>query len=158
MTQEQIRDFTLRISQANPTRLVLIVMDLIDDQLEEAEKAFDRDDINQYICECKKAERYVGELIHWCNYQDKVGAIIGNHFVQIHKLLIDSRINSNCDKLPEIKERLAKLRPIYEKLEKEDKEPALMGNAQKVYAGLTYGKNSLNETSVDPGRNRGYTI
>ena len=34
---------------------------------------------------------------------------------------------------------------------------AVMGNAQEVYAGLTYGKGTLNESTISQS-NRGFTV
>ena len=38
----------------------------------------------------------------------------------------------------------------FEGVAKEDNSPPLMENTQQLYAGLTYGKGSLNETYIDP--------
>jgi flagellar protein FliS len=47
------------------------------------------------------------------------------------------------------------LHDAYAELEKEDTSDKLMGNTQKVYAGLTYGKYSLNEDVTAVSYNRG---
>ena len=44
----------------------------------------------------------------------------------------------------------------YKELEKKDFSEPIMGNTQTVYAGLTYGKYSLNEDVSAVSMNRGY--
>ena len=49
------------------------------------------------------------------------------------------------------------LRNTYELVSKKDTSPAVMGNVQNVYAGLTYGRDQLNE-NLENTDNRGFLV
>ena len=52
---------------------------------------------------------------------------------------------------------IAGLKTAFEKVAESDDSAPLMENTQSVFAGLTYGKGSLNETDLDPNAaNRGF--
>ena len=51
-----------------------------------------------------------------------------------------------------------KLRGAWVQIEDKDESDASFDNAQTVYAGLTYGKGTLNESVADPDANRGLTV
>ena len=48
------------------------------------------------------------------------------------------------------------LKEAYKEIEKYDTSSPMMGNTQKVYTGLTYGRHSLNEDLAMVCANRGY--
>lgn len=53
---------------------------------------------------------------------------------------------------------MSKLHDAYEKVGEQDTSGPIMENTQTVYAGLTYGKNTLTENLYDQGSNRGFRI
>ena len=53
---------------------------------------------------------------------------------------------------------LIELKESYEKIASQDTSSPVMENTQMVYAGLTYGKNSLNIDLSDQGIDRGFRI
>ena len=57
-----------------------------------------------------------------------------------------------------IKTIVLKLEEAYKEAAKTDKSPAIMGNTQQVYAGLTYGRGTLNESMGNPLENRGFRV
>ena len=57
-----------------------------------------------------------------------------------------------------IKTIVLKLEEAYKEAAKTDNSPAIMGNTQQVYAGLTYGRGTLNESMGNPLENRGFRV
>ena len=52
---------------------------------------------------------------------------------------------------------MERLLPSFREVAKQDTSEAVMKNVQQIYAGLTYGRGSLNETIGDDiGKNRGF--
>ena len=51
---------------------------------------------------------------------------------------------------------IRKLHKAYAQIENLDASGPVMGNTQTVYAGLTYGRNTLTENISDPAANRGF--
>ncbi|MDE5679325.1 MAG: hypothetical protein K2I01_02680, partial [Lachnospiraceae bacterium] len=58
--------------------------------------------------------------------------------------------------LMHIRSVISKLLEAYRELAGQDTSGPVMQNSQTVYAGLTYGKNSLAENLTDQGTNRGF--
>lgn len=158
MTEEQIKDYTLRISQANYSGLAAVIVELALVQLHETMQTMDTDKKDIYQANVKKAERYVSELISSMNLQDYCGLRIARMLVDAHRNLVIARISGKHSLLQDTVTVLEELKPVFDRIAQEDHEPPVMQNTQKVYAGLTYGKHSLNEMAVDPGKNRGYQI
>ena len=61
----------------------------------------------------------------------------------------------NCDRIERVLDNFRMLHSAYLQLEKEDSSEKLMQNTQRVYAGLTYGRYSLNEDVSYSYMNRG---
>ena len=57
--------------------------------------------------------------------------------------------------LEEIRKVICPLRDAYAQLAKQNPAGPVMNNTQTVYAGLTYGRNTLTENMADQGSNRG---
>ena len=53
---------------------------------------------------------------------------------------------------------IKELRESYEKISSQDTSAPIMENAQTVYAGLTYGKDSLNENLSAQSIHRGFRV
>lgn len=67
MTEEQIKDYTLRITNANETALAVIVQELLEMSLKEAIEALAGGEEEMFVTRLKKAQRFLGEMIHSIN-------------------------------------------------------------------------------------------
>ena len=78
---------------------------------------------------------------------------IGNKiFEKVSKAIHDKSALKDAVRL------LSSLRESFEELSKQDTSGPAMSNTQSVYAGLTYGKGTLNESTSFSSDNRGYTV
>lgn len=158
MTDEKIKEVTLRISQANASGLVAIIYELTIETLQEAVDAFAQDDKEEYKALVRKGEKYVQELMHGLEFESEIARSISHDYARINSLLIQGRITLDENLILQARDILLYLQPTFVRIAKEDSDAPMMENTQKVYAGLTYGKTSLNELAVDPMKNRGYTV
>ena len=158
MTDEQVKEYTRRISQANASGLVEIIYELLLDTLQEAVNA--KENGEEYLCleYIKKAQRYVEELIHGLNLQEPIAGQIAKRYIFLHKQLLQAARTPDTEILKEVKKEIEYMQPHFIRIAGEDKDEPLMQHTQKVYAGLTYGRKSLNEMSIDPCNNRGYQV
>jgi flagellar protein FliS len=62
------------------------------------------------------------------------------------------------DAAEEIRKIIVPLRDAYAQIAQLNQGGPVMGNSQAVYAGLTYGRNTLTENMTDQGANRGMRI
>ena len=158
MKKEQIRDYTLRISQANASGLVVIIYELLLDCLADAVQAHQKQDVEQYVTHVKKARRYMGELIHGLNMQDEIARMLAKRYIFLHKELLTLERKPDIKKLEQMTEAIEDMQKHFIRIAREDREEPIMANTQKVYAGLTYGRTQLNETTLDYSGNRGYQV
>ena len=63
MTQEQIQTYTLRVSQASPRELVVIMYDIILDDVQNARDAKAFHNEKQYQADLTHANRFLNELM-----------------------------------------------------------------------------------------------
>lgn len=157
MKKEQIKDYTLRISQANASGLVVIIYELLIAELEDAIQA-EKQDKEQCIHHIQKARRLMGELIHGLDLQNAIARQLSKKYIELHKDLLFTQRHPDVTILTQVKEQMENMQSHFIRIAKEDKEEPIMANTQKIYAGLTYSKNQLNETAVDNYSNRGYQV
>ena len=155
MTQDQIKDFTLRISQANTTDLVVVIYDITLCYLDEAKLALDNKDNRALTTAIVNVRKCINELIGSLHYDYSPAGELLDIYVFCSRRL--SIVNSDKDykELEEIHSIILRLRDAYSQISSTNKSGPIMQNSESVYAGLTYGKGMLNENVIGVG-NRGF--
>lgn len=75
----------------------------------------------------------------------------------VNKMLIKARASNKWDSLNDVELVVEKLRTGFDGIKTQDTTGPVMQNVQQVYAGLTYGKGTLNETYLNAqDYNRGF--
>ena len=156
MDRERQKDFVRRVSQANRTELVAITYEIILDNIDNAEKYLAEPAVPEYRQELKMAEKLLGELMRSLDYTYPIAAQLLQLYEYIQRILVASEI-SGCDKgLASVRNVLEKLKAAFLEISAQDDSGSVMENAQQIYAGLTYGKGTLNESDMSSGANRGF--
>ncbi|MCR5324173.1 MAG: flagellar protein FliS [Lachnospiraceae bacterium] len=157
MNKEKQKDFTMRITQANRTELVVITYDIIAEEIEEADRQYEAGNIDEYRRSVKSAQKFVADLMSALDYTYPISAELLRLYEYVQRLLIKSDVSGKPHELKSAENVIAGLRKAFAKLAESDDSAPLMENTQSVFAGLTYGKGSLNETDLDPNAsNRGF--
>ena len=73
MTQEKIREYTLRITMANKTQMITILYEMVLDYIEEAKSAIAEGDEKAYLEDIARANNCIDELIHSLNLKYELG-------------------------------------------------------------------------------------
>lgn len=159
MTKEQIKEFTLRTSQANHSGLILILTDMDKIYLDDAIKAYDAQDLEQYNKYMELARKTHNELMSAMNPNDALGRRVLGILRYIYKCMVSSQVKRKPQDLERCMGMMDTLKVAFEHLHSLDEEGPVMKNTHRVYAGLTYGKGVLNESlgSADYS-NRGFTV
>lgn len=156
MTDEQKKLYTLKISSANKTDLIVILYEITLVYIDEAEEAMRRDQKDSFRQCLEKAKSCLIELQNSINPQS---SLAGNYF-EIYLFLRRELSRAGAaygeDALQNVKSILLQLLETYRKVSESDTSGPVMENSQAVYAGLTYGRNSLNENLVNQGVDRGF--
>lgn len=157
MNNEELRNYTARISQANRSELVVILFDLFRYSVDMAEEAFKRNDKEEADKYMKKAQGCVVELKGSLNFQYEIAYKLESLYRYVHEQIILSIVRQEPVNFPSIREVMDGLAEAFEKVAESDNSETVMCNSQQVYAGLTYGKDSLNEVFMNPNEaSRGF--
>ena len=156
MTREHKQQFTLRITQANKTELIVILYEIVLGYMEDAEVALEAGNITEFREALRKVRSCFGELIASLNLDYELAARLLSLYLYCNRELTKADVRKEKEPLMHIRSVIGKLLEAYRELAGQDTSGPVMQNSQTVYAGLTYGKNSLSENLADQGANRGF--
>jgi flagellar protein FliS len=155
MKEETAKVFTARIAQANKSELVVILYDIILASLEEAETFWKERNEEAFERELSRAQKGLRELIATLDMQYDISRQLMPLYLYANRQLIDAMRRKRPEPLKEAELVLKPLGKSFREVAKQDNSPALMEHTQQVYAGLTYGRGTLNETVLS-GQSRGF--
>ena len=157
MDSGKLKAYTARVTQANRSELVVITYDVIIDSIEEAKKNFEAKDYLMYEKELKRVQKLLNELMGSLDHRFPISRDLLQLYSFTNRRVIDALLKREPELLDTVVSVIGKLRVGFEGVAKEDKSAPVMGNTQKLYAGLTYGKHALNEVFVGANEaNRGF--
>lgn len=158
MTNEVKQSFTRRITQANRTGLVVIVYEMLLVYLEDALKSFDEDNKQEFAQNLRMARECIGQMRTSLNFEYSLSKNLFAIYCFADRELAKDIYGYKIENLDVIKMIFTKLHNAYYKISDKDTSEPLMDNIQSVYAGLTYGPNSLNENVSSFDSKRGYLV
>jgi len=158
MTDKLKKEFTLKITQANSTELIVILYDMILVYIKEAEEFLSKKNQGEYARSIQKIRNCIGELMNSLNLEYEMARNMYSLYVFFLKELVKAERKENgLSYLEKIEPMIESLRNAYNTVALENKTGPLMQNAQTVYAGLTYGRNDIN-TNLEQLSNRGFRV
>lgn len=157
MTNTTIQNYTRKIADSNPTEIIVLVYEIAENYLDDAIMAHKEGNMEDFGISLNKASKCVNDLIQALDLQYEIANQLLDIYLFIAKELALAVIKRDVKVVVRIQAMLTKLKISFEELAKQDTSGAVMGNAQEVYAGLTYGKGSLTETTTIQS-NRGFTV
>lgn len=158
MTNGEKQDFTLRISQANSTQMVVILYEMLLCYVRDARAALEQDNEEELHTAARRARGCISELMNSLNLQYEPAPALLSLYGFCIRRLAAAESGKRALSLQEIEQVIVPLRGAYEQIADQNSAGAVMGNSQTVYAGLTYGRNSLTENMADQGANRGMYV
>lgn len=157
MTTETIKKYTRRIAESNPTEIIVIVYEICEIYLEDAIEAHRDGNFDEFRLSVNKASKCINDLINALDLNYEIAENLIDIYMFINKELAVASVKRDDITVKRVQALITKLKLSFCELAKQDTREALMGNAQEVYAGLTYGKGMLNE-STNIQSNRGFTV
>lgn len=159
MTKEQIQEFTRRTTQENHSGLILVLCDIVRVYTQDALKAYADGDEKEYMRTVECARRAHNELMDCFDMSDYHGRKVLSVLRYIYGQYVISVIKREPIDLDRCIGMLDSLQISFEHLHSLDTEGPVMKNTHQVYAGLTYGRGTLNESAIcDDYSKRGYQI
>lgn len=158
MTKETKQEFTLRITQANSTQLVVILYEMTLCYLQEAKEACMAKEQAAFHEAARKVRGCLNELMYSLHMEYQLAGNLLQLYLYCIRRLAYSEVRKDAKPLAEIEMIISRLHDAYEKIADQNKQGPVMSNSQEVYAGLTYGRNSLSQNMADQGANRGFWV
>mgnify|MGYP003414119911 CR=1 FL=1 len=154
MKKELIQDYTMRITQASRSELIVIMYEIILNDMVSAREAFAAADFVTYEHELSHAGRFVNELMASLDYSIGLSYHLMSLYIYANKELTAAKTKRQPELLTGVEEVFEKLVAGYQKVSEEDISGPVMKNTQQVYAGLTYGRGTLHEMYVNVNESR----
>lgn len=156
MTKERKSQYTLRITGANATELVVILYDMALEYLEEGMVAENEELLSDAI---RKARGCINELLSSLHVEYEVARQMQSLYLFCIRRLATAARKKDKAPIKEVQQVLMPLRDAYKKIAEQNPAGPVMQNAQTVYSGLTYGKTaSLSENLTEAGGGRGMFV
>ena len=156
MTKECKQQFTLRITQANKTEMIVILYEMVLAYLSDAEEALGKGEIEAYRGALRRTRGCMEELLASLNLEYDLAGRLLSLYLYCNRELIKADIRRTAEPLAHVRMVIGKLLDAYRELAGQDTSGPVMQNSQAVYAGLTYGKNKLSEDVTEESANRGF--
>jgi len=158
MTKELKQEFTLKITQANKTRMIVIIYEMLLIYLEEARNAHAQEDKEEFRKCIKRAKACLHELMASLHFEYELSRNLLALYGYADRELTKADVRNSITEIDHVESIIGKLHAAYEEISVQDTSAPVMSNTQAVYTGLTYGRNSLAENLTDHGSNRGFCV
>lgn len=156
MTKELKQQYTLKITQANKTQLVVILYEMMLIYLDEAQQAHAKEDREGFREGIRKSRGCLKELMSSLHFEYEPAMNLLQLYLYANRELARADIRNSTQELDHVKMVMTKLHAAYKKISEQDTSGPVMENTQTIYAGLTYGKKALTENLSDQGSSRGF--
>ena len=151
------REFTRRVSQCNSGELIVIMYDIVFAYMEEAKAAHAENSYEDYKAAVKKSQGAIDTLIGALNFKYEIAKDLHKLYVYSKNCLAKAIYQNRTDGIEEAEKILKRLYASFCEVAKKDTSGPLMRNTQQVYAGMTYGRNTLNENCFE-NSHRGFFV
>lgn len=145
-----------QVANATQGQLLKITYDLLLESLDNIKKYASEETTKEIGQETNRARQILQTLIDTLDFSQEISNDLLRVYTYVNGLLIKTLMAYDELLIDEAKVLINELMEGWEgAIAKERQAPKVMDNAQQVYAGLTYGKNDLNESVLDDN-NRGF--
>ncbi len=156
MRDEQKKEFTRRITQANPVSMITILYEITLAYLEDAKQAHEQGKQEEFVKALHRGQDCLRELQASLKLKYELAQVLQKLYIYMHRAFAQAIMLFSQEPLKQPESILERLKAAYQELEKTGSWEPVMEHSQQVYAGLTYGRNSLVESMGQQGENRGY--
>ena len=156
MDAEKKQEFTRRISQSNRSGLVVIMYEILEEYLTDAEKAHEEGKYEEFKEAIHHGDRVLLELSEILNFTYGLATQLYALYNFSRRALMMSIVKNDTQGILDTRRVLAPLHTAFEKVAEGDTSEPLMHNTQQVYAGMTYGKENLTESFQELDTSRGF--
>lgn len=151
------KEFQNRIVNASSSDLVIINYEMLMAELDDATDKFQMEDELGFIKSMKQATRLLRELSDNLDFRYEISKDLMSLYIFVDKKFVEASQKRSIRPIEAAKDVLNMLLLGWQQAAKADTDKGpVMKNGQQLYAGLTYGKGSLNETVYQDNASRGF--
>lgn len=157
MTNSLKQEFTRRLSQCNSGEMIVIMYDIVFAYMDEAMEAHEAGSYEEYKAAVKKSQGAIDTLIGALNFKYDMARDLHKLYVYAKNCLAKAIYQNRTEGIEEAEKILKRLYASFCEVAKSDTSGPLMRNTQQVYAGMTYGRTTLNENCFEDNH-RGFFV
>lgn len=156
MTDEKKKEFTRRLSQCNASEMIVIQYDIFFAYLDDALQAFEAGG-EPFKGAIRHADAVLERLQDSLDFKYELAKQLYPLYNYSRRQLALAQATHKKKPISNARNVMNKLYDAFAQIAAEDTSEPVMHNTQAVYAGYTYGRNSLNEAMIDSSQqNRGF--
>lgn len=157
MSNEKKQEFTLKISQANKTQMIVILYEMTLAYMSDAKDAYAEKDHHNYRRALCHTRGCINELISSLNFEYDIAVNFLQLYIFITKELARAEIRMRIQHVENAEKIIREFLRAYRELCLQDNSRPLMENAEIVYSGLTYGRKQILD-SLSHSTDRGFRV
>ena len=138
--------------------MITILYEMVLLYVDEAQEALDAGQKMEYKSAIRKIRGCIDELTASLNLDYELAHNLLQLYLYISRELVKASTHYERENLEHVRLIIGELHKAYQVIEDQDTSGPVMGNTQTVYAGLTYGRNTLTENIADSVTNRGFCV
>lgn len=146
MTKEKKSEFTLRISHANKTELIIVLYDIAITYIQDALSDYDDGNLEEAATNGRRAIASIEEMQNNLHFEYDLAKKLKQLYLYMKKQLRAGVISGDYSGYNQVCLELISLRDAYEQIKDNDKSEPVMKNTQTVLSGMTYSRNRLLES------------
>lgn len=157
MEKEKLNAYAARVTQANRSELVVIIYEAFLDSVAAGKQFLKDENMSECRREIERARGFLTELMGSLDFSYEIAHYLRRLYVFAYHELCHGVALRDEERFTHAEEIIEKLLPAFQEVAKQDDSASVMANTETIYAGLTYGRDSLNESvGVDGMGNRGF--
>lgn len=141
------QEFTRRITCANKTQLVVIMFEMFHQEVNDAVEYCKIGNYANMHAEITRSRNIVSELINSLDMSYNISRNLYAIYRFVEKKLIESDVRREESGLKQADALMLQLHDSFEQVAKLDTDGPMMANSEPVYAGMTYGRDNIIESS-----------
>lgn len=149
MNNELKQDFTRRLSQCNQGGMIVIIYDIFFAYADDARNAWEKNEREAFKTAIRNMQRTLDELMQALDLSYEIARTLYPLYAYCKELLAKTLYENRLNRFEEAESIMQKLYSSFVKVAELDTSEPIMSNTQQVYAGMTYGKTSLNENLIN---------
>lgn len=157
MDKDTLNAYATRVSQANRSELVVIMYEIFLDSVKEGKKYLSLNQMEDCRREIGRARGILTELLGSLDFSYEISYYLRRLYVFAYRELCQGIALREEARLDHASDVINKLLPSFRQVAQQDSSESIVQGTETIYAGLTYGRNSLNESvGIDLAASRGF--